>query len=245
MDQLGINAAGGMRSLTESLDLLANNLANVGTAGYKADREFYNLFVSAEAEGDPAARLPVIDRAWTDFSQGVLKTTSQPLDFALHGPGFFVADSPAGPLLTRNGAFHLSPRGVIETQEGHPVRIVDAQGRRQPVTLDAQAQVEVRPDGALFVDGQARGRIAVLEPEDSRTLAKHGANYYRLSPGALLANAPAEVLQGRLEASNVGPAETTVRLISILRQFEMLQKALTLGSEMNRRAVDEVARVTG
>lgn len=231
--------------MTESLDLLANNLANVDTAGYKADREFYNLFASVEAEGNPAPRLPVIERAWTDFSQGVVKATSQPLDFALNGAGFFVADSPAGALLTRNGAFHLSSRGVLETQDGHPVRIVDEQGKRHTVVLEAHAQVEVQPDGTLFVDGQARGRIAVVEPADPRALTKHGANYYRLSPGVSLANARAEVLQGRLEASNVGPAETTVRLISILRQFEMLQKALTLGSEMNRKAIDEVARVTG
>lgn len=231
--------------MAESLDLLANNLANVGTAGYKADREFYNLFASAEAEGNPTPRLPVIDRAWTDFSQGVVKTTAQPLDFALNGAGFFVAETPSGPLLTRNGAFRLSSRGVLETQDGYPVRITDAKGQRQTVSLEANVQVEVRPDGALLVDGQARGWIAVVQPEDPRALTKHGANYYRLAPSALLAAASAEVLQGRLEASNVGPAETTVRLISILRQFEMLQKALTLGGEMNRKAIDEVARVAG
>src|ERR1700690_2723679 len=92
MDTLTIAAAGGMRARMESLDMLANNLANTETGGYKTDREFYNLYVSAEAAGlgdGPAATLPVIERPWTDFSQGTLRATGSPLDLALSGKGFF------------------------------------------------------------------------------------------------------------------------------------------------------------
>src|SRR5438105_10006917 len=99
MDQLTATAAGGMRSRLEALDLLANNISNSGTAGYKADREFYNLYVSADADSDTT--LPNIERNWIDFSQGMVKDTGNPLDVALSGHGFLTADSPGGALYTR------------------------------------------------------------------------------------------------------------------------------------------------
>ena len=81
MDQLTATAASGMRSRLEALDLLANNISNSGTAGYKSDREFYNLYASAES--DSQTTLPNVERNWTDFSQGVVKETGNPLDVAL------------------------------------------------------------------------------------------------------------------------------------------------------------------
>src|SRR6266404_1996867 len=120
MDQLTVTAASGMRSRMEALDLLANNIANTDTTGYKADQEFYNLYASSEADGQTT--LPNVERNWTDFSQGVLKDTGNPLDVALSGRGFLTVDSPAGPLYTRNGSLRLSPSGVLQTAEGYPVR---------------------------------------------------------------------------------------------------------------------------
>src|SRR5260370_4306311 len=102
MDQLTATAASGMRSRIESLDLLANNISNASTAGYKSDREFYGLYTSAEA--DTQATLPNIERNWTDFSQGMVKDTGNPLDVALSGRGFLTPDSPTGTLSTRNGS---------------------------------------------------------------------------------------------------------------------------------------------
>src|SRR6476646_9639347 len=120
MDPLTITAASGMRSRIEALDLLANNIANTGTAGYKSDREFYNLYTSAEA--DTQTTLPNVERNWIDFGQGILKETGSPLDVALAGRGFLTADSPNGPLYTRNGSLHLSTKGVLETVDGYPLR---------------------------------------------------------------------------------------------------------------------------
>src|SRR3954469_3911181 len=88
MDPISISAASGMRARMESLELLANNLANVETGGYKADREFYSLYTSAEAGGaanGEVATLPVIESHWTDLRQGDLKNTGNPLDLALDG----------------------------------------------------------------------------------------------------------------------------------------------------------------
>src|SRR5579872_5066630 len=102
MDPLTISAASGLRSRMETLDLLANNLANAETSGYKTDHEFYGLYTSADAY-DPlgsgfVSTLPVVEKQWTDFSQGTLNATGNPLDVALSGRGFIAVNGPTGPL---------------------------------------------------------------------------------------------------------------------------------------------------
>jgi len=87
--------------------------------------------------------------------------------------------------------------------------------------------------------------VEVVDFADRSGLAKYGAGYFQAQPGATATPvAEVEVRQGRLEGSNVSPAEGAVRLVSVIRQFEMLQKAISLGAEMNRKAVEEVARVS-
>jgi len=221
--------------------MLANNLANTETGGYKTDREFYNLYISAEAAGaenESAATLPVIERPWTDFSQGTLRTTGGALDLALSGKGFFAVSGPSGTLFTRNGNFRVSPAGSLVTAEGYPVRTVsDASLKILP-----DSPVEVAPDGTVAQNGQTLGRIEIADFSDTGSLAKQGASYFR-SAAEPQAASGATVEQGKLESSNVGAAESVVRLVSVMRQFEMLQKAATLGSQMNREATEEVARV--
>src|SRR5579864_1876133 len=107
MDALTIAATSGLRSRMDSLDLLANNMANTATSGFKMDREFYSIYASVDSNdgisGNPSATLPVVERQWTDFSPGELQTTGNNLDIALEGSGFFVVAGPKGPLYTRNG----------------------------------------------------------------------------------------------------------------------------------------------
>lgn len=246
MDPLTTSAASGMRARIESLEMLANNLANVATAGYKSDREFYSLYAAPEAlesslDGPLASTLPVIERHWTDFNQGTLTPTDSPLDFALSGQGFFAANGPAGPLYTRNGGFRLSPAGVLTTGEGYPVR--SAAGGQ--IQSQSAAPLEVSPDGTIRQSGQILGQLAVVSFDQPAGLEKVGRNYFRagIAGGGAKPAAGAEIHQGQLEASNVATPESAVRLINIMRQFEMLQKAIALGAEMNRRAVEEVARV--
>jgi len=241
MDNLTISAAGGMQARMQSLDMLANNLANTETGGYKTDREFYNLYVSAEAAGaetGSAPTLPVIERLWTDFSPGTLRATGSPLDLALSGKGFFAVDGPSGSLFTRNGNFRISPAGSLITTEGYPVRTVSGGG----LTVQPSGALEVAPDGTVSQNGQTLGRLEVADFSDTSSLVKQGASYFR-SAAAPQPASGAAVEQGKLESSNVGAAESAVRLVAVMRQFEMLQKAATLGSQMNRQAVEEVARV--
>ena len=109
MDPLTISAASGMKARMEALDMLANNRSNASTSGFKLDRESYNVYFSSGGEpGDePSAgtsAAPLVEKNWTDFSQGNLVQTGSGLDLALEGRGFFVVDSPRGALFTRNGA---------------------------------------------------------------------------------------------------------------------------------------------
>src|SRR5438270_8247327 len=101
MDPLTIAAASGIRSRMQSMDLLANNIANAGTSGYKSDREFYSLYLSAEStpeEGALDSTQPVIQKQWTDFTPGELQVTGSPLNIAVTGKGFFAVNGPNGPL---------------------------------------------------------------------------------------------------------------------------------------------------
>src|SRR5579863_8008314 len=123
MDSMTATAASGLRARMESLDLLANNIANASTGGYKADREFYSLYTAPEAlDGDPLATMPVIERPWIDLSQGVIHATGNTLDVALSGKGFLAVQSPAGTLYTRNGSLRLAADGRLVTGDGYPVR---------------------------------------------------------------------------------------------------------------------------
>lgn len=245
MDPLTSAAASGIRARLESLDLLANNIANASAPGFKADREFYGLYLSAEAADSPAGTspmiLPVIERQWTDFAQGSLTPTGNPLDLALNGEGFFVAQSPSGPLFTRDGGFRLSVQGELQTKDGYKIQGQDG----KPILLDSTRPVEISSDGTVRQDGQDVAQIAVLNFSDPAVLAKRGNNYFRtgLAPLPAASAAQAEIQQGKLEAANSQPAESAVRLVNVLRQFETLQKALAIGADMNRRAVEEVARV--
>jgi len=243
MDPLTVNAASGLRARIESLEMLANNISNASTAGYKADREFYGLYASAEAQAAGAfSELPVIEGNWIDFSQGTLTPTGGTLDLALSGRGFFVAVSPSGPVYTRAGNFRLSPAGVLTTQEGYPLRTADG----KTIQAGPGGPLEFQRDGEVWQDGVPLGRLELADFAQPQGLDKHGHNYFRLAGdggGGARAAAGVEVQQGKLESSNAHPGETAVRLVNVMRQFEMLQRALALGGEMNRRAVEEVARV--
>jgi len=241
MDPLMISAAGGLRARMESLDMLANNLANTETSGYKTDREFYNLYVSPEAtEGGEgtASTLPVIERPWTDFSQGTLRPTGSDLDLALTGKGFFAVEGPSGDLYTRNGSFRVSPSGLLVTAEGYPLRTVSG-GK---LHVQSSGAIEVSAEGAVRQDGQSLGQLEIADFAEPAAVIKQGASYFRSTAPAQPASGT-HVEQGKLEGSNVGAAESAVRLVSVMRQFEMLQKAVSLGSQMNSEAVQEVARV--
>jgi flagellar basal-body rod protein FlgF len=243
MDPITALAASGLRARMESLDLLANNVANASTAGYKADREFYGLYAGQDEDdrGDGPSTMPVIERPWTDHTQGTLHRTGNPLDLALDGHGFFAVNGPTGPLYTRNGSFRLAGDGRLITSEGYAVRNRGG----APIVLDAMRDVQIAADGSITQDGKAIGQLEVVDFNSMGGLAKQGSAYFRVADPTLRPSAPSgiTVAQGQVEGSNTGSAEAAVRLVGVMRQFEMLNKAVTLGAEMNKRAIEEVAKV--
>jgi flagellar basal-body rod protein FlgF len=237
MDPLTAIAASGLRSRMESLDLLANNLANASTGGYKSDREFYSLYIAPEA--NTGATMPLVDRRWTDFSQGTLRATGNPLDAAIVGKGFFAVNGPSGPLYTRNGSFRVSAKGMLVTTDGLPVRGSGGTA----LTVSGSRPLEISTDGTVRQDGVLVGQLEIADFTSTAGLAKRGNNYFRAGQPAGGRDPATEIRQGHLEDSNTSSAEAAVRLIGVMRQFEMLQKAVSLGADMNVRAIQEVARV--
>lgn len=236
MDPLLISAASGMKARMESLDMLANNIANSGTAGFKSDREFYSLY---EQE------LPVIQTQWTDFSQGSLVQTGNPLNLALSGKGMFALNTPNGIAYTRDGEFRISKTNQLETTDGYTLRNVLDNGN--PITIDPTQPVDILKDGSVQQSGQTVGQIEVSNPDSNPlSLSKLGSSYFIMSPqsAAPAAAEGTDVLQGQLEQSNVPVSDSAVKLVGIMRQFEMLQKAISVDSDMSRRAIEEVAKVS-
>lgn len=237
-------AAGGLRARMQALDMLSNNLANANTTGFKLDREFYSLFTGdgGGVDGGSAAQLPDIKGRWTDFSQGTLTVTKNPLDLALTGQGFFVVNGPSGPLYTRNGAFQLSSTGTLVTSDGYAV----AGTGGAPIQTMSNATIEIQPDGTVQQDGQTIGQLQLANFTDSRVLAKMGSSYFKNSnPSVQPVASTAVVAQGQLEGSNVQLSEAAVGLVGVMRQSEMLQKAILTTADMNKQALQEVARVGG
>jgi flagellar basal-body rod protein FlgF len=234
----------------EALDILSNNLANSNTGGFKLDREFYSLYQgeqSAPANGQQPTTLPVIQKGWTDFQQGLITETGNPLDVALSGKGFFTVDGPSGPLYTRNGTFQLSTTGVLTTAEGYPVRAVTPPNQApKKIQTTSQSPIQISPDGTVQQDGQELGQIQLVDFSDTNaSLNKVGNSYFRVSDPKMKGTPAtgATVGQGKIENSNVAPAESAVRLVDLMRQYEMLQKAVNVAAEMNKQAIDQVARV--
>ncbi len=243
MDPLTISAASGMRARMESLDMLANNIANDSAGGYKVDREFYSLYVSPEASASQpdADTLPVIEKPWTDFSQGEIRATGNPLDVAISGKGFFTVAGPNGPLYTRNGSFRISVSGQITGAEGYPLQKVGGGS----LTIDPARSVQISAEGTVNQDGTEVGQLAMADFSDPTALAKQGHSYFQLSDSKASPSAATEMelRQGMIESSNATGAEGAARLVSVMRQFEMLKKAASLGDEMNRQAVEQVAKI--
>jgi flagellar basal-body rod protein FlgF len=243
MDPLTTAAASGLQARMDALDILANNLANTSTSGFKADREFYSTYLAPGIgdSGDPTVgESPVIERQWTDFSQSTLVTTENPTDLALSGPGFFAVNGPNGTLYTRNGNFQISAQGVLVTAEGYPVRLTGG------ATLQTQSAspIQVQPDGEISQDGNTLGQLEIDNFADPSALAKAAGAYFQNNSAQTPQPATgAVVYQGKVETSNVGPAEAAARMVTLLRNFEMLQRAVRIGADMERQAIEEVARV--
>ena len=227
----------------EELDILANNLANTSSQGYKSDREMYGLYASGDASGSDegaAETQPWIKSTWMDFSQGTTSADRQSFGSCFGGKRIS-----SGPRFLRHA---LYPQRQFESDANRrPARGGRPRGvgfQRQSGKTRSHASLSHRSGWRPDPSGNTVAQLSVVEFSDPHKSLKAGQSYFRTSSGVVATPAVAtEVHQGQLEESNAGPAEGAVRLVSVMRQFEMLQKAITLGAEMDKQAIAEVAKV--
>lgn len=247
MEVLTAMAASGLRSRTETLDVLANNIANSQTSGYKADGESYNLFFGDDAwegvnEDRPTANdeMPLVQSSWLNLAQGTLVPTGNPTDLALTSSGFFAVQSESGTLYTRGGHFRISKKGTLQTPEGYELLATGG----KPLQLDTTKPFTVSTSGQVSQEDTPKGAVQIVDVQSGDDLIKHGASYFMLSPSTQASPAAnVEVVQGKVESSNVEATQSSVQLVGVLRQFEMLQRAVRIASDMGKQAVEQVAKV--
>jgi flagellar basal-body rod protein FlgF len=144
-------------------------------------------------------------------------------------------------MYTRNGSFKLSGSGLLITADGYPVR---GDGGKE-IQSTSPASIDISPNGTLQQAGQTLGQLEIVDFANPNTLNKVGGSYFKPTDAKEkpIPAVGATVEQGRIEASNVVAAESAVRLVELMRQYEMLQKAVTVASEMDKKATDQVAGV--
>ena len=244
MDSGYYAACAGLAAQTQALELVANNLANLGTSGYRGEQATFRSLVAGGGvvQWNPLNAavndFGVLGGSHLDLTPGSLAATGNPLDMGVAGPGFMVVQSPEGTVYTRNGGFHTTPTGQLMTAQGDAVL-----GEQGPITLPNGA-VAVSADGTISVDGAVVAKLRVAEFSPSTSLRPLGNALYAAPEGSELPAATSSIRQSMLENSNVSPVEGVVQLISIQRNAEMLQRALTLfDSQFNQTAVQDLPKV--
>lgn len=246
MDAILYTAYLGMRARQRALDANANNIANVSTAGFKGERTTYSSVEADAAKASSAAAaarapraLGVLAGGATDFSAGPLRETGRTLDAAIEGDGFFVVQTERGERYTRAGNFTLDAAGQLVTQSGDLVV-----GEAGPVTVPP-GNVAVGEDGTVSVGGSAVGRLRIVRfDKPAAELFKEGASLFAAAEGARPAAAEgSRVVQGALEASNVNSVAEMVAMMRNGREFESLQRAVSLVRDMGRRAASEIGKL--
>jgi flagellar basal-body rod protein FlgF len=239
-----VTAYSGLKAQMEALDVLANNLANVNTAGFKEQRSFFNTFnVALEASSstplESAVNSMVTTGATLNLSPGPQTQTHRDLDVALEGNGFLTVETPAGLRYTRSGNLTTNAKSVLCTEDGFPV-----QGETGPITLP-QGKVIINEDGQISVDGTAVGKLKLAAFDGPNSLRSEGKSLFIpvKSGDAPKAATGVTVRQGYQEQSNVNPMLATVQMMEILRHFEAIQKGVGLMfNEMDAKAIEKLGR---
>jgi flagellar basal-body rod protein FlgF len=223
--------------LLRELQVVANNIANAATTGYRQEGLIFSEFVK-RSEGGPSLSMAQGNVRMTSTVQGPLTPTGGTLDLAIKGEGFFLIETPSGERLTRAGAFTLSAQGDLVTPDGF--RVLDAGGAPVFVPPDAKS-IGLSPDGTLSDNGRPLAQIGLVRPIDSLDMIREDGVLFRTNGGF----EPVEdgrVLQGFLEGANVDPIGQIARMIEVQRAYEMGQSFLDSENERVMTALDSLVR---
>lgn len=235
----------GLASRMQALDVVANNLANVGTTGFRGQFEFYES-VSAGLGNQLLSPINaavndygVLGGAEIDFEQGNFESTGNPLDLAVKGSAFFVIQTPRGVRYTRNGSFHVNSAGQIVNQDENAVL-----GPGDLPIQVPQGEIKIAEDGAVSVAGAVAGNLRLVEFAPGTSLVPEGETNFAAPDGGAQDAKNSTVAEGVLESANVSPVKETVELIALQRHSEMLERTLSIFlDDFNRTAVTDLARV--
>ncbi len=239
MDRLVYTAMSGAKSTLDRQAVVSNNLANVSTAGFRADVGVYRA-IPVEGQG-MATRTSVLESVpGTDFATGPTMETGRALDVAITGRGWFAVEAADGTeAYTRNGAFEISAEGALVTKNGQNVL-----GDGGPIAIPPNSSVSIGRDGTVsavptqppFNAVTVLGRLKLVDPDEA-TIHKGPDGLFRVKDGS---NADADekvsLSSGALEGSNVNAAAAMVDMIALARQFEMQMKLIQNGEENDKAA---------
>lgn len=231
-------------TLRRELDIVANNVANADTTGFKVEQLMVGTEIGQRARNDairPSASFVLDKGVGRDFGQGALKQTGRSLDFAIEGEGaFFTVQSPTGPAYTRDGGFTTDAEGRLTTKQGLPVLVDGAE-----IVLDPQrGPVTVAQDGAISQEGLPVGRLTTVRFDALAVLQKSGDGLYRNASNTQpIDAADVQIRQGMLEGSNVNTLQEITNLIEINRAYERVTKMIENANDLSRRSVERLGRV--
>lgn len=235
------SACAGLVAQSQALELTANNIANVNTAGYRGQQMTFRSVL----EGTPSTLISAVNQlaevggVRTDETQGVFEKTGNSLDIAIEGPAMLAVQTSDGQKYTRNGNLKLNKDRVLTTSFGDVV-----QGEGGAAIMIPAGNVSISNDGTISVGGAIAGKLKLVEFASGTSITKVGNSYYSAPDAAVQASSRSTVLQGSIESSNVNPVAATVQVIGIQRSAEMMTRAMSiLHSEFNRLAVEELPKV--
>lgn len=252
MDRGSYAAAAGMFSGQKAINVLANNVANVTTAGYKSQSTVQSSFAEymvsrmstnpriAEADIGPGAYITVNDEQFTDFTQGIYETTNRSVDMAIQGQGFYVIQNANfGQVLTRNGQFELDAQGFL-TLPGVGQVLNDG---GQPIQLTGSDFV-VNPNGAIIQNGAQVAILNIATVANGDELTQVGEGYFQAENGFQPAAAGTfTLLQGTLEKSNVDMTEQMSTMIARQNNFTSCSQMLKIMDKISEIASNTIGRV--
>ena len=216
MESAGFVTLSRQSGLMREMRMVANNIANAATTGYRQEGVIFSEFIRS-APNQSSLSMSEAHIRNTSMEQGSLTQTNGAFDFAIEGEGFFQVETPAGVRLTRAGSFSLNADGDLVNLEGY--RVLDAGGAPVFVPPDA-SDVSVSSDGTISTKGRLLGQIGLVHPSDPLSMNREDGVLFRVNDGVEPAE-NARVLQGFVEGSNVNPILQVARMIDIQRAYDM------------------------
>ena len=220
------------------LEVIANNVANVNTGGYRADKAVFSSFMYNDIH-DKAA-LPAAHYTVSDFQEGSMQPTGRSLDIAINGAGFFMVLTPLGPRYTRNGGFRILD-GKLATSDGYSVSSVDGQ---EIVFDESDVNPIITEDGKVMVGPEERGQIGVFEFANPKLMRKVGNSLFSALEEAI-PSTNSKIAQGMIEGSNVNAVMQIARLSELEKEISQTTNLIHETYNMERSAFKLYAKVGG